>query len=145
MAEWLRALIFEPLHGKTNNLHMRKTKAQISFVVTAKLISAFVFATRIAQSLYFLNTKFRASSCFLILNSPVCVGPVRKPHCWFSLEAAHFITALFTAHLTAVSGVSSSPRQGTCDTNQVPLAGVPGVFCLRFFHFCPTYPLARLI
>ena len=29
---------------------------------TAKLISAFVFATWIVQSLYFLNTKFPASS-----------------------------------------------------------------------------------
>ena len=36
---------FEQPHGKTNNLHMRKQKAQISFAVTAKLISAFVFAT----------------------------------------------------------------------------------------------------
>ena len=34
-----------------------KTKTQISFAVTAKLISAFVFATRIVQSLYFLITK----------------------------------------------------------------------------------------
>ena len=42
-----------------------KTKAQISFAVTAKLISAFVFATRIVQPLYFLNTKFYSSSCFL--------------------------------------------------------------------------------
>ena len=33
-----------------------------SFAVTAKLISAFVFATWIVQSLYFLNTKFRASN-----------------------------------------------------------------------------------
>ena len=39
-----------------------KTKTQISFAVTAKLISAFVFATRIVQSLYLLNTKFQASS-----------------------------------------------------------------------------------
>ena len=23
------------------------------------------------------------------LYSPVCVGPVRKPHCWFSHEMAH--------------------------------------------------------
>ena len=35
----------EPRYEKTNNLHMRKTKTQISFAVTAKLISAFVFAT----------------------------------------------------------------------------------------------------
>ena len=35
-----------------------KTKAH----VTAKLISAFVFTTRIVQSLYLLNPKFQASS-----------------------------------------------------------------------------------
>ena len=35
-----------------------KTKTQISFAVTAKLISAFVFAIRIEQSVYFLSTKF---------------------------------------------------------------------------------------
>ena len=33
--------------------------------VTAKLISAFVFATQIVQSLYFLNPKFQASSHLL--------------------------------------------------------------------------------
>ena len=56
-----------------------KTKTQISFVVTAKLISVFVFATKIVQSLYFLNPKFQASSHLLWLYSPVCVGPGRKP------------------------------------------------------------------
>ena len=56
-----------------------KTKTQISFAVTAKMISAFVFATRIVQSLYFLNPKFQASSDLLWLYSPVCVGPGRKP------------------------------------------------------------------
>ena len=42
-----------------------KTKTQISFAVTAKLISAFVFATYTVQSLYFLNPKFQASSLLL--------------------------------------------------------------------------------
>ena len=56
-----------------------KTKTQISFAVTARLISTFVFATRIVQSLYFLNPKFQASSTLLELYSPVCVGPGRKP------------------------------------------------------------------
>ena len=55
-----------------------KTKAQISFAVTAKLISAFVFATRIVYFLFFLYTKFQASSLLLRLYSPVCVGPGRK-------------------------------------------------------------------
>ena len=53
--------------------------AQISFAVTAKLISAFVFATRIVQFLFYLNPKFQASSSFLSLYRPVCVGPGRKP------------------------------------------------------------------
>ena len=56
-----------------------KTKPQISCAVTAQLISAFVFATWIVQSLYFLNPKFRASSHLLWFPSPVCVGPGRKP------------------------------------------------------------------
>ena len=56
-----------------------KTKTQISFAVTAKLISTFVFATQIVQSLYFLNTKFQASSHLVWLCSLVCVGPGRKP------------------------------------------------------------------
>ena len=46
---------------------------------TAKLISAFVFATRIVQFLFYLNPKFQASSSFLSLYRPVCVGPGRKP------------------------------------------------------------------
>ena len=47
--------------------------------VTAKLISAFVFATWIVQFLFYLNPKFQASSHLLWLHSPVCVGPGRKP------------------------------------------------------------------
>ena len=75
--QWSSSFTFtkEPPHRKTNNLCMRKQRRR-----SAKLISAFVFATRIVQSLYFLNTKFHASSCLLLLCSPVCVGPVQKPH-----------------------------------------------------------------
>ena len=86
--------IYEPPHGKTNNLHLAKTKTQISFEVTAKLISAFVFTTWIVQFLFYLNPKFQASCCFLCLNRPVCVGPVWKPHCWFSHEVAHITISL---------------------------------------------------
>ena len=66
-----------------------KTKAQISFAVTAKLISAFVFATQIVQFLFFLNPKFQASSQLLWLHKPVCVRPGRKPEDRFSRVAAH--------------------------------------------------------
>ena len=56
-----------------------KTKKQFSFAVTAKLISACVFATRIVQSLYFLNPKYQASGHLLWLYRLVCVGPGGKP------------------------------------------------------------------
>ena len=56
-----------------------KTKAQISFAVTAKLISAFVFTAQILQFLYFLSPKFPTSSHFLCMYSLVCVGPGRNP------------------------------------------------------------------
>ena len=50
----------------------------MTVAVTAKLISAFVFAIRIVQSLYYLAPKFQASSHLLWLYSPVCVAPDRK-------------------------------------------------------------------
>ena len=56
-----------------------KTKTQISFAVTAKLISVFVCAIRKVQFLFYLNTKFQASSHILSLCSLVCVRPGRKP------------------------------------------------------------------
>ena len=86
---------FEPPRGKTNNLHRRKQRRRSASRVTAKLISAFVFATRIVQFLCYLNPKFQASSSFLCLYRLVCVGPVRKPYCWFSNEAAHFLFTNF--------------------------------------------------
>ena len=67
-----------------------KTKTQISFAVTAKLISAFVFATWIVQCLFFLNTKFQATSHLQWLYSLVCVRPGQNPNCWFSHAWAHF-------------------------------------------------------
>ena len=65
---------YEPRYEKTGFL-----QTQISFSVTAKLISAFVFATRIVESLFFMDPKFQASSHLLWLCSLFCVGPGRKP------------------------------------------------------------------
>ena len=48
-----------------------KTKAQISCMVTAQVISIFLFTTLIVESLYFLNSKFQASTRL----SPVVVQP----------------------------------------------------------------------
>ena len=56
-----------------------KTKTQISCAVTSQLISAFVFAIRLVQALFYLNPKFQASSYLLRLYSPVCVRSGRKP------------------------------------------------------------------
>ena len=44
-----------------------------------KPIGAFVFAVQIVQFLFYLNTKFQASSHLLLLYSPVCVGPGWRP------------------------------------------------------------------
>ena len=49
-----------------------------------------------SKSLFFLNTKFHASTSFLCLYSSDCVRPVRKPHCWFSHEAAQIFVILFS-------------------------------------------------
>ena len=68
-----------PRHEKTGFLHMQKTKAQISCAVNAQLISTFVFAIQMVQSLFFLNPKFQASFHLLWLYSPICVRSVLKP------------------------------------------------------------------
>ena len=59
-------------------MYMRK-QTQISCAVTAQLISTFVFATWIVQSLFYLNPKFQASNYLLWVYSPVCVEPGWKP------------------------------------------------------------------
>ena len=55
----LQVVLYEPRH-----FALVKTKAQINFAVTAKLISAFVYATWIVK-FFFLNSKFQASSPLL--------------------------------------------------------------------------------
>ena len=69
-----------------------KTKTQISFAVTAKLISPFVFATWIVQSLYFLNPKFQASSHLLWLTAHFVSDLVGNPEDRFSHNKAHIST-----------------------------------------------------
>ena len=54
----------------------------------AKLISAFVFATYIVQSLYFLNLNFKLLAISRWLFSLICVRPGQNPQCWFSHIAA---------------------------------------------------------
>ena len=54
---------------------LAKTKAQISFAVTAKLIIAFVFAIWIVQFLLYLYPEFQAHSLLLSLHRLVSVRP----------------------------------------------------------------------
>ena len=72
------AFSYEPRHEKTRFLPMRKQRRRLaSQLVTAKLISAFVFATRIVQFLpCYLYPNYQV---LLRLFRPVCVKPGRKP------------------------------------------------------------------
>ena len=79
--------ILHKLGGQDMSRVMRKpafciceNKGQISCAVTAQLISAFVFATQIVQSLFFLNPRFPASNHLLWLYSPVCLNSSMSYH-----------------------------------------------------------------
>ena len=90
-----------------------KTKTQISFAVTAKLISAFVFAIRKVQSLYYLNPKFQASSHLLWLYSLVCVGPGQKPRTPVFSQRGSFMSSL-NFMLNWVEHEESFTTSGSC-------------------------------
>ena len=73
-----------------------KTKAQISCVVSAQLISAFVFATRIVQFLLYFKPESQASSRFRRLYRPVWVRHGRKiPKSGFSGVVAHYFPKVY--------------------------------------------------
>ena len=58
--------------------------------------------TTVLHFLYFLNLEFSGSSHLLRLYSPVCVGPVRNPNCWFSRAQTHLIVYITAQHGPAV-------------------------------------------
>ena len=86
-----RVIEYEPRYEKNRIFAYAKTKTQISFAVTAKLISIFVFATRIVQFFYFLNSKFKASSHIQWLHSPFVSDLVGNPEDRFSQNEAHIL------------------------------------------------------
>ena len=94
-------ILFEPPHGKTNRICIGENKGADQLRSNCEADQRLCFRYTIVQFLYFSNPKFQASSHLLCLYSPVCVGPVRKPHCWFSHEVAHFlyICALFVQNV----------------------------------------------
>ena len=77
---------------------------------------------RYSDSTVPLLLKSKVSSSFLCLYRPVCVGPVRKPHCWFSHEAAHkyvdILNHLFTSTGVGVSGVLGDTNK-KCKLNAI--------------------------
>ena len=95
----------EPRREKTGFFAYAKTKAQISFAVTVKLISAFVFATRLVQSLYFLNPKFQVSNHLLWLNSLVCVRPGQNPLRPVFSQRGSNVSKLFQASEASQAGL----------------------------------------
>ena len=94
-------MIWAPAWEKQQSA-LAKTKTQISFAFTAKLISAFVFSTRIVQFL-FLNSKFPASNRLMWLYSPAYVGPGQNPNCWFS-HAQTYLICCFKSTATVMLG-----------------------------------------
>ena len=63
-------------------------------------------------SVFYLNPKFQASCSFLCLYRSVCVGPVRKPHCWFSHEAAQILIIVLHDSFTLWVSVHFGRRIG---------------------------------
>ena len=63
---------------------------------------------------------------------------------WLRALIFHYRTYPFD-HLTAVSGVGSSPVLATCETSQVLLAGVSGGFSRGSPVFAPPTDWHRLI
>ena len=64
---------------------------QIICAASVQLISAFVFASWLLQSLFFLHLTYQVPSDLLGLHSPVCVRPGQKPgrQVRFSRDEAH--------------------------------------------------------
>ena len=79
---------------------------------------AFVFATRIVQFLFYLNPKFQASSSFLSLCRPVCVGPGRKPRRPVFSRRGSNVSCSITQH-AAASG--NRTHAGSLDSDALPL------------------------
>ena len=91
----------EPTHEK---FAYAKTKKQISCASNAQLISAFVFATHIVQSLFYLNPNFQASSFLLWLLRPVSVRPGRNhkllvSSCSGSFKICYWLSWIFEFNL----------------------------------------------
>ena len=90
-------IIYKPHYDNACFFACVKTKTQISSVVTAQLISAFVFATQVIDSLLFLHPTFEASMYLLWLNSPICerLTLSETPKNFFYLGATYIMHTLY--------------------------------------------------
>ena len=129
-------ILYEPPHEKTNNL--RKQRRRLA-KLTAKLISSFVFNTRIVQFLLYVTPKFQAFSLLLCLYSPVCVRPVQKPHCWFSHEVAH----MYVKHKVHFSTVCSPSSRNCIFQNHTFLKDLKKIITMS--PFCTPKVLKKAI
>ena len=103
-------------------------------MVTAKLISAFVFAIQIVQSLYSLHLKFQASSHLLWLYRPVCVGPCRKLRRQvFSQRGSNGIGQQFSLSKPSTLDIAVQ----CCALSGLCACLTKGFFCLLFVLFEP--------
>ena len=103
--------LFTSLFCPSSHQDMSRLMRKLPICICKKLreIGAFVFATQVALSFFFLNPKFPAYSHLLFLYSLVYVGPVWKQHCWFPHVAAQMfsISSLLPSLANAVTPLSS--------------------------------------
>ena len=90
----------EPRYEKNWLFAYVKTKPQISCAVTAQLISAFVFATQIVQSLFFLNPKFKPLAIFCSCTVRFVSDLVGNPEYRFSHNEAQIMYAFMQELIT---------------------------------------------
>ena len=87
--------LLEPQYEKTDFWHnYAKTKTQICFAVTAKLICAFVFTTRIVQSLYLRSWSAPLFSLLRKYNPSTFYTRNFKPLAIFCSCIARFVSDL---------------------------------------------------
>ena len=101
--------------------------------VTAQLISAFVFATWIVQSLFYLNPECQASNHLLWLYSLVCVRPRRKPRRPVSSQRGSYISEIEKSKNFKVI----TTHQDNTSVLFTPLHSTTGIHRgLQFSYFC---------
>ena len=85
----LKKIIYEPRHKKTKHC-ICNTKDANKLCSNCTADQHPCFLLKILQLLFNINPKFQGKTSSET-TLQVCVGPVRKPHCWFSHNTAQVI------------------------------------------------------